>query len=103
MRAILRGEEEPVAVLRGESSCTLFARHLCYLLAVSPCFLVAVCLYLLLSLFPNGTNLQTQLPQRSQTQRFVFYRGYSGSYFVLFILLKDQSSSEQITGLKPTH
>lgn len=94
--------KELVDVLN-ENSRTLFAGHPCYLLAVSLFFLVAVCL-----LFPSVSislphELEPQLPQRSQRQRFVFCRGYGASYFVLFILLKDQSSSEQITGLKPTH
>lgn len=49
-------------VLNEESSCPLFARHLCYLLAVPLCFLVAVCLYFLLSQFLNRTNYRHSFP-----------------------------------------
>lgn len=90
-------------VLKEESSCTLFARHLRYLLAVPVCFLVVVCLYFLLSLFLNRANYRHSFRSTRRCSGLCFTGATAAHILCYSSSLRIKALLKQITGLKPNH
>lgn len=103
VQEILRVGEELVDVLKEESRCTLFARYLCYLVAVPASFLVAVCLYFLLSLFLNRTNYRHSFPITRRCSGLCFTGATAAHILCYSSSLRIKAFLKQITGLKPNH